>query len=77
MSHINIILYTSCFKLVLIFNPLIIESISELTSLTEFISIYFEKYAFHGSTNAEFALATLGNDAGIYGAAKLVLDEYI
>ena len=35
---------------------------------------YFEKYAFHGTTNAEFALATLGNDAGIYGSAKLILD---
>lgn len=29
--------------------------------------------AFRGCKNAEFCLATLGNDAGIYGAAKLVL----
>ena len=42
----------------------------------DYMKPYFEKYAFHGSTNAEFALATLGNDAGIYGAAKLVLDAY-
>ena len=42
----------------------------------DYMNPYFEKYAFHGSTNAEFALATLGNDAGIHGAAKLVLDAY-
>ena len=29
---------------------------------------------FHASREVEFTLATLGNDAGIYGAAKLVLD---
>jgi hypothetical protein len=27
----------------------------------------------NASTNAEFVLATLGNDAGMYGAAKLIL----
>ena len=34
----------------------------------------YKKYVFHGSRETKFALATLGNDAGIYGAAKLVLD---
>ena len=29
---------------------------------------------FHASREVEFTLATLGNDAGMYGAAKLVLD---
>ena len=33
----------------------------------------FDKYAFPGTKNAKFVLAKLGNDAGIYGAAKLVL----
>ncbi len=33
----------------------------------------YKKYVFHGSRETKFALATLGNDAGIYGAAKLVL----
>lgn len=33
----------------------------------------FINSAFHASRNAKFALATLGNDAGICGAAKLVL----
>lgn len=42
--------------------------------LFEYIKPYYEKYVFHGSRNAVFKLATLGNDAGIYGAAKLVLD---
>ena len=43
----------------------------------DYMEPYFKKYVFHGAENAKFALATLGNDAGIYGAAKLVLDEYI
>ena len=34
----------------------------------------YTKYVFHGSRNTGFVLATLGNDAGIYGSAKLVLD---
>ena len=34
----------------------------------------YVKYVFHGSRDTDFALATLGNDAGIYGSAKLVLD---
>lgn len=33
------------------------------------------QYAFRGCRDVEFALAKLGNDAGIFGAAKLVLDE--
>ncbi|MDY6341749.1 MAG: ROK family glucokinase [Lachnospiraceae bacterium] len=33
----------------------------------------FEKYVFKGARETKFALATLGNDAGMYGAAKLVL----
>ncbi len=34
---------------------------------------HFKKYAFHACENAEFALASLGNDAGMYGAVKTVL----
>ena len=34
----------------------------------------FMKHAFHGCRTTRFALATLGNDAGAYGAFKLVLD---
>ena len=41
--------------------------------LIDYIKKPYEEYVFHGCKNAEFALATLGNDAGIYGAAKLVL----
>ena len=41
----------------------------------DFIREPYKKYVFHGSRDAEFALAKLGNDAGIYGAAKLILDE--
>lgn len=42
--------------------------------LFEYISPYFYKTVFRGSSNVKFALATLGNDAGIYGAARLVLE---
>lgn len=34
---------------------------------------YFEQYAFHACRGTKFELATLGNDAGIYGGAKLIL----
>lgn len=35
---------------------------------------YFDRYNFHAVSPVRFALATLGNDAGAYGAFKLVLD---
>ena len=41
--------------------------------LLDFIIPTYKKYAFSGCKETEFALAELGNDAGIYGAAKLVL----
>ena len=34
---------------------------------------YFDRYVFHGCKNVRFVLAQLGNDAGAYGAFKLVL----
>lgn len=42
--------------------------------LFSFIEKNYRKYVFHGSRNARFTLATLGNDAGICGAAKLILE---
>ncbi len=36
---------------------------------------YFEKYCFHACRDTEIVLATLGNDAGIYGAFSLLLDN--
>ena len=41
--------------------------------LFSFIEPPFRKYVFRHCGNAKFVLATLGNDAGIYGAAGLVL----
>ena len=35
----------------------------------------YRKYAFHANQNVGFKLATLGNDAGIYGAMRLALGE--
>lgn len=40
--------------------------------LLDYIQKYYQKYAFKGCRGALFTLATLGNDAGIYGAARLV-----
>lgn len=40
--------------------------------LIDYIKPHYLKNVFHGSRGAKFVLATLGNDAGIYGAAKLV-----
>ena len=37
---------------------------------------YFKKYVFHAASGARFALASLGNDAGAYGAFKLALDAF-
>jgi glucokinase len=37
---------------------------------------YFDRYAFHAIQNITVSLAVLGNDAGAYGAFKLVLDAY-
>ena len=37
---------------------------------------YFDKYIFHASRGIQFALASLGNDAGAYGAFKLALDSF-
>lgn len=42
--------------------------------LLDYIVKNYTPNVFHGSRDTKFALATLGNDAGIYGAAKLVLE---
>ena len=40
----------------------------------DYIKPHFIKNVFHANREVKFALATLGNDAGIYGSAKLVLE---
>ena len=40
------------------------------------ISRHMHKYLFHAIRELKFSLATLGNDAGTYGAFKLILDAY-
>ena len=37
---------------------------------------YFKKFVFHAASTAKFTLASLGNDAGAYGAFKLALDAF-
>ena len=40
--------------------------------ITDVMLKYYRKYAFHVSTGTSIALAELGNDAGIYGWAKMI-----
>lgn len=42
--------------------------------IIDVVSKYFKIYAFHACRETGFELATLGNDAGMYGGAKSVLD---
>ena len=42
--------------------------------LLEGIRRYFDQSVFHANRDVRFALATLGNDAGIYGAFKLICE---
>lgn len=43
--------------------------------ITDGVAKYYNQYTFHSCRNVEFKIAKLGNDAGIYGAAKLVVEE--
>ena len=44
--------------------------------LVKGIEPYFHKHVFHAASGAKFAMASLGNDAGAYGAFKLALDAF-
>ena len=44
--------------------------------LVKGIEPYFHKHVFHAAGAAQFAMASLGNDAGAYGAFKLALDAF-
>lgn len=43
--------------------------------LLDAVEKHFQEQAFHACRDTRFALATLGNDAGIYGCMKLILDD--
>ena len=42
--------------------------------VTEAAMKYYRQYAFHVSTDTRAVIAELGNDAGIYGGARMILD---
>ena len=44
--------------------------------LIDGIETYFHQFVFHAASGAKFALASLGNDAGAYGAFKLAVDAF-
>lgn len=43
--------------------------------LIETTAKYYQQYVFHACKNTKFVLATLGNDAGIYGCAEAILTK--
>ena len=45
--------------------------------LVDGVEPYFHKYVFHAASKVRFTIATLGNDAGAYGAFKLALDKFL
>ncbi len=44
--------------------------------LSDGVMPYLQKYVFHAASQVQLRIARLGNDAGAYGAFKLVLDQY-
>ena len=42
--------------------------------LVNVVQKYYQKYAFQVCKDAEFALASLGNDAGMYGCVQMILE---
>ena len=45
------------------------------TIITDTTEKYFKEYAFHACKNTKFTLATLGNDAGMYGGACAIMND--
>ena len=45
------------------------------TVLTDMIEKYYHEYAFHACNDAKVVLATLGNDAGMYGCVRMLLED--
>lgn len=43
--------------------------------ITDTTAKYYQQYVLHSCRNTKFVLASLGNDAGIYGCAKAILTE--
>ncbi len=43
--------------------------------LLDYITKYYKKYAFFANQGVKFALAELGNDAGMIGGAKMIIDS--
>ena len=46
------------------------------TMLLDGVEPWFHKYVFHAASDVKFSLASLGNDAGAYGAFKQALDAF-
>ena len=42
--------------------------------LIDVVQKNFKKYCFHACAETQFALASLGNDAGMYGCVQMILE---
>ena len=42
--------------------------------LIDRVQKYYKEYAFHAARETYFKLADLGNDAGMYGCVRMILD---
>lgn len=69
---------TACAVMATILDPEVIVIGGGVSKAGEILLTYIRKYykerAYKSARDTEFVLATLGNDAGIYGCAKLILD---
>ncbi len=45
------------------------------TIIIDVIRKYYTQYAFHASRDTAFTLAALGNDAGMYGAVRMIIEK--
>ena len=53
----------------------ILYSIKYILPNLDCIQKYYQKYAFPSCKSTPIILASLGNDAGIYGAARMVIKD--
>jgi glucokinase len=78
VDELGVILGSALSNLACVVNPEVIViggGVSKAgTILIDTIQKHYVETAFHACKNTRFELASLGNDAGIYGCMKLILD---
>ena len=54
-------------------NPILQFVVKQPLALLDAVEKYYKPAAFHACREADFKLAVLGNDAGMYGAVRMIL----